>query len=257
MKKILNGLLTIALVGSSFPSQSAGRSLTFTNNCSQPVSLTFKHQDQSLTTYSIKSGAPNARRIPVSSLAQNGANAFFSVLAATTGSRLCNTSSERGLDCGVWGAQLNSNNSNGSDWLGNWANYATVCQATLSRANACSKNAQPGCCGPLIDNDGTFGSLFEITPNGAYGLDFIDISTNYNINNGSLTFFSIPYNVVAKGAGACVSNGIAIPKNTLTCLTADCADGYQYATDAKQVSCPATMSYTVTFCPKTGKHPYK
>lgn len=250
MKRVYFGsLMTIVLLGSV---EAAPRSIKFKNSCNAPVSLTYKLPDQSLQNYSIGTGL--SKNIPVSSLGAGGANAFFAVLAPKSTPQKASFCSS--YDCGTWGNYINQQPS-GYDWLGKWEDYATACQVSLARAGACSENAQSGCCGPNVDNNGTFGSLFEITPNGYAGLDYVDISTNFDLDNGSNVFFSIPYQVVVSAPSACIRNGDPVPKNTLTCLSADCSDGYQTPTDPKQVACSGSSNYLVQFCPPSGKHPYR
>lgn len=249
----LASLMTMSLLGSILGSaHAAPRSVRFKNTCNAPVSLTYKLPNQTLQNYSI--GLGQSKSILIGSLGTGKANAFFAVLAPKPlpkkGS-FCAT-----YDCGTWGDYINKQ-PNGHDWLGKWEVYATACQVSLARAGACSGNAQAGCCGPNVYNNGTFGSLFEITPSGYAGLDYIDISTNFDLNNGSNVFFSIPYQVVVSAPNACIRNGASVPKNTLTCLTADCADGYQTPTDPKQVACSGLSNYLVQFCPPSGKHPYR
>lgn len=242
-------LSVIALVLSY--SNGSARSLTLVNSCKYPVAININSNNQPVRTVTIPSGTS----VPFdlnTQLAQNGSNAFHAVMAPPKGSGICSST-----NCNTWSKTLQKNPAKGygSNWLGKSEKYAKVCQATMAAAVQCpSKGGQSSCCGTNINQDGSFGSLFEITPNGYGSNDYIDISTNYSSASGpspfAPVFFSIPFMVSFSGS-ACISNNISIPTSSpLVCLHADCDDAYQYAIDPKQLACPNSDTYTVTYCPQ-------
>lgn len=243
-------IILSVLVSILIHSNASARSLTLMNSCKYPVSINLNSQNKPVQTFTILSG--NSALYDLNTdLSQNGSNAFHAVLAPPPGQGLCSS-----RNCNTWSKQLQKTPATGygSNWQGKWEKYANVCQATMAAAGQCpSSGGQSTCCGSSIIQDGTFGSLFEITPNGYSSNDYIDISTNYSSASGpspfTPVFFSVPFMVSFSGS-ACISNNISIPTSSpLVCLHANCKSAYQYAIDPKQLACPNSDTYTVTYCP--------
>ena len=144
--------------------------------------------------------------------------------------------------------------------------YARFCQQTNAAVGQCTNSGTNNpCCGPNENMDGTFGTLFELTPFGGAtkNQDFTDISTNFGtgpttppcvgsgpncVAQNANIFFSIP--ILMQSTNTCTFTTKGTQRNSLTCLTADCSDAYQTPTDDKQMTCPsANAGYQVTFCP--------
>ena len=144
--------------------------------------------------------------------------------------------------------------------------YAAYCNPSLSGRGICAQ--QQNCCGPGMVQDGTFGTTWEFTPNGANSLDYPDLSTNYgsgptspphlcpypaNPNDCVTTAANIFFNVPIKWSTnmPCSFSSAGTQVMGLECLTANCTDAYQHPTDDKQCACShsASRGYLVEFCP--------
>jgi len=154
--------------------------------------------------------------------------------------------------CAKWHATIPAR---GSQWLGENARYAAVCNPFTK---ACCSTSSPGydhstgnC--PSI-NTGGWGSLFEASFDSWSGKDFVDFSTNFKNTDRGPVFFNIP---MAMTATAGCSNGQA--GASLQCLSADCRTAYQSPEDSEhngaQLACDASASYTVEYCPG-GRMPF-
>ena len=154
--------------------------------------------------------------------------------------------------------------------------YAAYCQPTNAAAKQCTASSTTPCCGSSMVYDKTYGTTFEITPNGGNSLnqDFVDLSTNYGtgpesppplcppgqpgdtcVSASANIFFNVPVKVQMTPPGNPVPSCAFPPgnTNTLSCTAVSCSDAYQSPTDNKQAACPSGTGYVVTFCP-TG-HP--
>ena len=147
---------------------------------------------------------------------------------------------------------------------------AAYCQATNAGAKQCSADGQSSpCCGPNMNFDSTFGTLWEITPHSG-NQDFINLSTNYGTGPNSPPtlcsaagadpddcvavnaniFFNVPVKIEMHG-GACSCGSLA-SQRSIECLEASCPDAYQHPTDPKQCVCSSggKRAYLVTYCPQ-------
>lgn len=151
-------------------------------------------------------------------------------------------------------------------WEGDNVTYAAYCNPNLSGRGICA--AQQKCCGPNMVQDGTFGTTWEFTPNGANALDYPDLSTNYGsgphspphlcpypenpndcVSAAANIFFNVPIRWTSNMLCSCTSAGTQVTSRE--CLTVSCPDAYQHPTDDKQCACSSSSArgYYVEFCP--------
>ena len=147
---------------------------------------------------------------------------------------------------------------------------AAYCQATNAGAKQCSgEGGATPCCGPKMNFDSTFGTLWEITPFSG-DQDFVNLSTNFGsgphapptlcsaqgadpddcVAMNANVFFNVPVKIEMHG-GAC-SCGSLSSQSSIQCLKASCSDAYQHPTDPKQCVCSSggERAYLVTYCPQ-------
>lgn len=99
--------------------------------------------------------------------------------------------------------------------------YAAYCQPTNAAAKQCNCTSTTPCCGTQMNYDKTFGTTFEITPNGGTNSnqDFVDLSTNFGsgptsppnlcpssggtncVNANANIFFNVPIQVQMTPSG--------------------------------------------------------
>ncbi|QXP91160.1 hypothetical protein [Methylococcus capsulatus] len=183
------------------------------------------------------------------------------------------------VQCGKWTDIQAAGQRMGYMWMDNTRGndnlvYAAYCQPTNAAAGQCTTTSATPCCGSQMNYDKTFGTTFEITPNGGTNnnQDFVDLSTNFGsgptspptlcsapganpddcVTATANIFFNVPIGVtMSTGAGCTFPQ---VPPG-LTCTDVSCPDAYQYPVDNKQVACPAGTGYLVTLCPGTSKLP--
>ena len=169
-------LAVAAFVVSSFPSIGYGQeaatitagNVTFVNGCTHPISF-------------VSAGSPVGRMIgtlpvsgrkmiPLSAFNQGGANAILVYP---------NLPTAQCPNCDQWtalGGVPGTKQREGWMWDAPNATFARYCNPNLSGRAICA--AQQNCCGASMVQDGTFGTLFELTPR-AGANDYVDLSTNY------------------------------------------------------------------------------
>ena len=152
---------------------------------------------------------------------------------------------------------------------------AAFCQATNAAAKQCSSDGgTTPCCGPNMNYDSTFGTLWEMTPD-SNGKDFLNLSTNFGtgpqspptlcsapgadpddcVTVNANIFFNVPVEIQMHGGGcSCGSLGV---QHSIQCLEASCPDAYQHPTDPKQCACSSggARAYLVTYCPQGSSLP--
>jgi hypothetical protein len=246
------------------------------NNCAQPIKI------MSPTSSTINGTALqpyDSTFYPTAAgggLGQNTPNTFL--FAPITTDAQCAQ-----VQCGNWTDIQAAGQRMGYMWMDNTSNhppghdnlvYAAYCQPTNAAAGQCTTTSTTPCCGSQMNYDKTFGTTFEITPNGGTtnNQDFVDLSTNYGSgptspptlcsapgadSNNCVTataniFFNVPISVtMSSGAGCTFPQG----GSGLSCTDVSCPDAYQYPEDNKQVACPAGTGYVVTLCPGTSQLP--
>ena len=160
-------------------------------------------------------------------------------------------------------------------WEAPNAGKAAYCQATNAAAEQCSTDyANTPCCGPKMNYDATFGTLWEITPHSGHH-DYLNLSTNYGsgprlppelcsapgataddcVTVNANIFFNVPVKIEMVG-GSCVCGSLN-QRDSISCLDASCPDAYRHPTDRKQCACSAggARSYLATYCPSGGLLP--
>jgi hypothetical protein len=244
------------------PTIAAGM-VTFVNDCS--VSLTLLSNGSSLGTLSEGGGQ---LAMAISSFAQGGPNVVMPY--PNTTSAQCPNSY-----CDGWtalGGAPGTKQREGYMWTGDNATYAAYCNPNLSGRGICAQ--QDNCCGPQMVQDGTFGTTWEFTPNGANSLDYPDLSTNYGsgpmsppplcpypqnpndcVSAAANIFFSVPIQWTTNMT--CSFTSAQTQVMGLQCFTADCSDAYQTPTDDKQCECPSSpdRGYLVVYCPPGSSMP--
>jgi hypothetical protein len=264
-----------AMVSGNPPVPIVGQ-LTLYNNCAVPIKImsptsntidgtTLQSFDS--TTYPTGSGG---------GLAQNAPNTFM--FAPITSDSQCTLA-----QCSNWTDIQTAGQRMGYMWMDNASNtppgnnnlvFAAYCQPTNAAASQCTTTSSTPCCGSQMNFDRTFGTTFEITPNGgtANTQDFLDLSTNFGSSptapptlcsapgadpNNCVTatanvFFNVPIDVAISNSGNC-----SFPQggSGLSCTDISCSDAFQYPEDNKQVACPAGTGYVVTLCPGTHQLP--
>jgi|HubBroStandDraft_6_1064221.scaffolds.fasta_scaffold212983_2 hypothetical protein len=231
--------------------------VTFVNGCTHPITF-------------VSTGSPvgrmigtlpvNGRKmIPLSAFNQGGANAILVYP---------NLPTTQCPNCDQWtalGGVPGTKQREGWMWDAPNATFARYCNPNLSGRAICA--AQQNCCGQSMVQDGTFGTLFELTPR-AGANDYVDLSTNYGsgphnppklcgpgvnpndcVSKAANIFYNIPVAWSTNLDCSFTKRGIQV--KGAKCLAASCPDAYQHPTDDKQVSCPvsAGRGYEVKYCP--------
>lgn len=243
------------------PTITAGN-VTFLNSCAVPLS--FHSSGPAIGTLSANGGSVT---IPVSQFNQGGQNVVIPY--PDTSATQCPAAY-----CDGWtalGGAPGTVQREGSMWDSPNATYAAYCNPNLSGRGICSQ--QMNCCGPGMVQDGTFGTLWEFTPNGGSGNDYPDLSTNYGtgpttppnlcptgapdncVSAAANIFFNVPIQWTTNMPCSFTSANTQV--TGLQCFTADCSDAYQYPVDDKQCSCPssAQRGYLVEYCPAGSSMP--
>jgi hypothetical protein len=243
------------------PAISAGN-VTFVNSCA--VSLSFHSSGPAIGTLSANGGTVT---IPISQFNQGGQNVIIPY--PNTSAAQCPAAY-----CDGWtalGGTPGTVQRDGAMWDSPNDTYAAYCNPNLSGRGICAQ--QMNCCGPGMVQDGTFGTTFELTPNGSGGNDYPDLSTNYGTGpttppnlcptggpNNCVTaaaniFFNVPIQWTTNETCSFTTAGTQVMG--LQCFTAGCSDAYQYPIDDKQCSCPssATRGYLVEYCPSGSSMP--
>ena len=124
--------------------------------------------------------------------------------------------------------------------------------------------------------DGTFGTTWEITPNGgdSQNQDFIDLSTNYGsgpssppnlcpyradpndcVSEAANIFYNVPVRWSSNVTCSCTSEDLQVKSRQ--CLEVSCPEAYQHPVDNKQCACPSDegRGYRVEFCPAGSRLP--
>jgi hypothetical protein len=208
--------------------------------------------------------------VPVSSFNQGGQNVVMpypNTTAAQCPAAYCDGWTALGGPPGTTQRQ-------GFMWEGANATYAAYCNPNLSGRNICA--LQMNCCGPGMVQDGTFGTTWEFTPNGAGSNDYPDLSTNYGsgpmspphlcpypqdpndcVSVAANIFFNVPIKWSTNTNMPCSFTSAGRRVTSLQCLTAGCPDAYQHPTDDKQCACSSSSNrgYLVEFCPPGSSMP--
>jgi len=264
------------------PPEPVDGQLTIYNNCSTPVKI-MSPTNSTINGTTLQSYASTQYATAAGGgLGQNTANTFL--FAPITTDAQCTQA-----QCSNWTDILTAAGQRmGYMWMDNSSNdppgndnlvYAAYCQPTNAAAGQCTTTSSTPCCGSQMNYDKTFGTTFEITPNGGTtgNQDFIDLSTNYgsgptspptlcgtpgaNSNNcvtaAANIFFNVPIEVVTTLGDNPPPNQCTYPQGgtSLSCTAVSCTDAYQYPEDDKQVACPAGSGYVVTLCPGASQLP--
>jgi hypothetical protein len=275
IKPLLNSEVTdtvsevTALITGSPPSPQAA-TLTVFNGCATPIKIM---SPTSSTIDGMVLGPSESYSWPTSGgggLNQNAPNTFM-VAPVTTASQCTQIACQNWSDIQAPGQRMGYMWGNNPPHHNNLL-YAAYCQPTNAAAKQCNSTSQTPCCGTSMVYDKTYGTTFEITPNGGSGLnqDFVDISTNYGsgpesppplcssstnpddcVSATANIFFNVPVQVQMAPPGSPTPTCAFPPgaTNTLSCTSVSCSDAYQYPTDAKQAVCPQSTGYVVTLCP--------
>jgi hypothetical protein len=241
----------------------AAGKVTFLNSCT--VGLTLRSSGPALGSLAANGGQVS---VDISAFNQGGQNVVMpypNTTASQCPDAYCDGWTALG---GAPGAVQRA----GYMWMGTNATYAAYCNPSLSGRGICA--LQHNCCGPGMVQDGTFGTTWEFTPNGANSLDYPDLSTNYGsgpdspphlcpypenpqdcVSAAANIFFNVPIKWTANVT--CSFTSAKTQVTSLECLTVDCPDAYQHPTDDKQCACPATAGrgYLVEFCPAGSSMP--
>ncbi len=250
-------------LGAPTPIPITAGQVTFVNRCA--VSLTLNSTGPALGTLNANGGWVS---VAVSAFNQGSQNVVMPYP---------NTSAEQCpvAYCDGWtalGCAPGAMQREGYMWEGANGTFAAYCNPSLSGRGICAQ--QQNCCGPGMVQDGTFGTTWEFTPNGANSLDYPDLSTNYgsgptspphlcpyplNPNDCVSAAANIFFNVPIKWSTnePCSFTSARTQVMGLECLTASCADAYQHPTDDKQCACShsASRGYLVEFCPAGSSMP--
>jgi len=247
--------------GVGAPTITAGQ-VQFLNSCA--VSLTLFSNGSSLGILSASGGSMS---IPIAQFNQGGANIVMPY--PNVSSTQCPAAY-----CDGWtdlGGTPGTKQREGYMWEGSDATYAAYCNPNLSGRGICA--AQQNCCGPGMIQDGTFGTTWEFTPNGANSLDYPDLSTNYGsgpmsppnlcptggpndcVTAAANIFFNVPIKWTTNAS--CSFTSAAKQVTGLQCFDASCSDAYQHPTDDKQCACSSggSRGYVVEFCPAGSSMP--
>jgi hypothetical protein len=230
--------------------------VTFVNSCA--VNLSFHSSGPSIGTLTANGGSTS---VAISSFNQGGQNVIIPYPDTTAAQ--CPAAY-----CDGWtalGGAPGTTQREGFMWDSPNDVYAAYCNPNLSGRGICA--LQQNCCGPGMVQDGTFGTLWELTPNGAGGNDYPDLSTNYGtgpmtppnlcptgapnncVSAAANIYFNVPIQWSSNMSCSCTSAGTQVTGRS--CLTASCPDAYQYPTDDEQCSCSssAQRGYLVEYCP--------
>ncbi|MBX7106881.1 MAG: hypothetical protein K1X57_22615 [Gemmataceae bacterium] len=258
------------------PPEPVDGQLTVYNNCNTKIKIMSPTSSAIDGTTLQSFGSTAYRTASGGDLAQNAANTFM--FAPITSDDQCTSA-----QCGDWADIQTAGQRMGYMWMDNSSDdppgnnnlvYAAYCQPTNAAAGQCTTTSTTPCCGSQMNFDRTFGTTFEITPNGgtANNQDFIDLSTNFGSGpknpptlcsapgadpNNCVTananiFFNVPISVAVSNSANCT-----FPQggSGLSCTEVSCTDAYQYPEDDKQVACSAGTGYVVTLCPGTHQLP--
>lgn len=243
------------------PAITAGQ-VTFVNHCSVP--LTLHSSGPALGVLAANGGTTS---VAVTQFTQGGPNIVIPY--PNTTAQQCPAAY-----CDGWtalGGPPGTVQRQGFMWEGENATYAAYCNPNLSGRGICA--LQMNCCGPGVVQDGTFGTTWEFTPNGANGLDYPDLSTNYGsgphsppnlcptggpddcVSAAANIFFNVPIQWTTNMPCTFTSAGTQVMG--LQCFEASCTDAYQHPTDDKQCSCPSSpdRGYLVEYCPPGSSMP--
>lgn len=258
-----------SLITDAPPAPQAG-TLLFYNNCAATLKI-MSPTNGTINGHLLDSNS--SASWPTINLNQNNPNAFM--VAPVTSDTQCQQ-----LACQNWSDMQAPGQRMGYMWGNdpphqNNLTFAAYCQPTSAAAKQCTTlggtTTTSPCCGSGMVYDKTFGTTFEILPNGGSSLnqDFIDLSTNYgsgpesppplcdgtNPNDCVSAQANIFFNVPVQVQMGNICNFPPGNTNMLTCTAASCPDAYQYPTDAKQAVCSAGTGYVVTFCPGANQLP--
>lgn len=237
------------------PAITAGQ-VIFYNNCAFPVTLFMNGTSQGQIA---KGGGQLS--LAVSSLTQGGANVFMPYPDLTD--EQCPAAY-----CDGWtdlGGTPGTVQREGFMWEGDDRRYATYCNPNLSGRGICAQ--QMNCCGSNMVQDGTYGTTFELTPNGGSGNDYVDLSTNYGsgpmsppalcdgsngddcVTKAANIFFNLP--IKWNTNQTCYFSSKQQEVDGSQCFEVSCAAAYQFPIDDKQTACASSSSngYLVQYCP--------
>ena len=244
----------------------AAATLTFTNNCAVPLQI-MSPTNSSINGFTLNQNIP--KTLLKSSLDQNAVNTFL--VAPVTTNAQCTS-----IACQNWTAIQETGQRIGAMWQSPNLVYAAYCQATNAAVKQCNQTAATPCCSTAMNYDKTFGTTFELTPNGGTNLnqDYVDLSTNYGsgptsppllcggnnpadncVTANANIFFNVPVQVTMSQSCA-FPPGVSNPGiTTLSCNEVSCPDAFQHPTDNKLAVCPSDTNYTVTYCPGSNQLP--
>lgn len=258
-----------SLITGTAPSPQAS-TLTIYNGCATPIKIM---SPTNTTIDGMVLGVGEPVSWPTTSgggLNQNAHNTFM-LAPVTTASQCTQIACQNWTDIQASGQRMGYMWGNNPPHQNNLV-YAAYCQPTNAAAQQCNSTGLTPCCGIQMNYDKTFGTTFEITPNGgtSSNQDFVDLSTNYGsgptspptlcpnpadpqncVTAHANIFFNVPVQVQMAPPGPPTATCAFPPgaTNTLTCTSVSCNDAYQYPTDAKQAVCPQSTGYVVTLCP--------
>jgi len=243
-------------LGAGAPTPTPTPVVRFVNDCA--VDVTVHSSGPSVGRLTANGGAVV---VPLSAFNQGQANLIipYPDISAAQCSR---------VDCDQWtalGGQPGTKQREGWMWDSPNDVWAAYCNPNLSGFGICA--LQNNCCGPGMVQDGTFGTTFELTPNGGGGNDYVDLSTNYGsgpmappalcptgggtdcVTKAANIFYNVP--IAWMTDETCSFTTANRPVSGLECVAASCPDAYQHPTDDKQAACPSSSkrNYVVTFCP--------
>ncbi len=237
------------------PAIEAGK-VIFVNSCA--VGLTLRSTGPALGTLAAGGGSVTVEVASFNQAAQNAVMPYPNLSQSQCPAAYCDGWTALGGTPGTTQRE-------GSMWEAPNATYAAYCNPNLSGRGICAQ--QMNCCGPDMVQDGTFGTTWEFTPNGAGSLDYPDLSTNYGsgptsppnlcptggpndcVTAAANIFFNIPVKWTTNME--CSFTSAKTMVKGLECLEASCPDAYQHPTDDKQCSCSSSpdRGYLVEFCP--------
>ena len=256
-----------ALISDVAPSTTPG-SVTLYNRCDVP--LKFMSPSNPATINGIVVEAKGHSRLRIGHDLNAGRNNTVLVAPLTTASQCAEAQCQTWTDIHYQPLSANEVQRSGFMWEAPNLTQAAYCQATNAGAQQCSTDAQSTpCCGPTMNYDSTFGTLWEMTPDSG-GQDFINLSTNFGagphsppklcgsagadgedcVAMNANIFFNVPIEIEMEGDDcSCGSLGT---RTTIRCQEASCPDAYTHPMDAKQCACSSggSRAYLVTYCPQ-------
>lgn len=261
-----------ALISDVPPVPRAG-SITLYNRCDVPLKFMSPSNPATLNGVVVRSKGHTNLRIDHDLNA--GQNNTILVAPLTTALQCAEAKCQDWTDIHYRPLSANQIQRAGFMWGAPNLTQAAYCQATNAGAQQCSGNSQKSpCCGPSMNYDSTFGTLWEITP-ASGSQDFLNLSTNFGSSPHSPpmlcsasgadpddcvainanVFFNVPVKIEMKG-GAC-SCGSLRTRTEISCLEASCEDAYRHPTDPKQCVCSSggSRAYLVTYCPEGAELP--